>query len=303
MTAAATSSSTRTRPFAWSLRREIWEHGSIYIAPAAICGVVILGFLSSTVGMPHRRLQTLQLDNAHQAVVMGEPYAFAAAAIIGVAELVAWFYCLGALFNERRDRSVLFWRSLPVSDLTATLAKAAVPMAVIPLLTFVLVALTEGVILLLSTLIVAASGVSTAIPWTVGSVGQEGVLLSYEIVTATLWMAPVYAWFMLVSSWAKRSPFLWAVLPPAALCLLERLAFGTTKLLGLLSDRLFGAEHHALVHGAGIQFNVKGAIPPTGLAAIDLEKFVSAPGLWIGLVLAAATFAATVWMRRRRDPI
>lgn len=307
MTAATPSAAPprtgKVSPFAWSIRRELWEHRSIYLAPAAIAAVVFVAFLVSTIGMPGRRLQTLRLDLAHQSMIMGEPYAFACAAILGASMLVAWFYCLGAMFNERRDRSILFWKSLPVSDLTSTLAKAAVPLVVLPLITFVLVAASEGVMLLSSTMILIAGGVSPAIPWTAGSISQEGVLLVYELVTAALWQAPVFGWFLLISAWAKRSPFLWAVLPPLAICLVERIAFGTTHLLGLLTDRLFGSEHHALVNGAGIQFNTKGAIPPTGLAAIDLEKFVSTPGLWVGLAIAAALFAVAVWMRRRADPI
>ncbi|MBS0362960.1 MAG: ABC transporter permease [Proteobacteria bacterium] len=305
MTAASTVPN-KVQPFRWSVRRELWEHRSILIAPVAIAAVVLVGFLISTAGMPGRRVQTLQLDAAHQALVMGQPYAFADAAITATVVIVAWLYCLSAMFNERRDRSILFWKSLPVSDLTATLAKAMVPMAIIPAVAFVLIAVTEGLILLLSTLILAAGGVSLATPWTIGSVAEQGVVLAYGLVCLSLWLAPVYAWFLAVSAWAKRTPFLWAVLPPVALCLLEKVAFGTTRLASLLADRLTGSERHALVAHAGLQFQMpKGPapVPPSGLASLDPGKFLSTPGLWIGLAVAAGLTALAVWLRRRRDPL
>ncbi|MBS0332993.1 MAG: ABC transporter permease [Proteobacteria bacterium] len=305
MTAAVTSP-RKVRPFAWSVRRELWEHRSIFFAPLAIAGVVILGFLVSTMGMPERRLQTLHLDAAHQSVLMGEPYAFAEAAVTAAVVIVAWFYCLSAMFNERRDRSILFWKSLPVSDTTATLAKMFVPLVAAPVVAFVLIAATEGLILLLSTVILVAGGVSAATPWTVGSVAAEGVALVYGLACMSLWMAPVYAWFVMISAWARRMPFLWAVLPPIALAIFERLAFRTSYIGDVLTDRLSGAERHALVAGAGLHFHDgKGPmpIPPSGLAALDPAKFLSTPGLWIGLAAAAALVALSVWLRRRREPI
>lgn len=306
MTAAAASAAPRrkVRPFYWSVRRELWEHRAIFVAPLAIAAVVLVGYLISTEGMAERRLQTLQLDPGRQSILMGEPFAFADAAITGAMVVVAWLFCLGALFNERRDRSILFWKSLPVSDRTATLAKAFVPMAIAPAVAFLLIAVTEGLILLLSTIILAAHGVSTATPWTMGSVAEQGVVLAYGLVAMSLWMAPVYAWLLVVSAFARRLPFLWAVLPWIVAVLFEKIAFGTNHVGDLISDRLGGSERHAMVAGAGLQFHgAKGAVPPSGLASMDVGKFLSAPGLWIGLAVAAALVALAVWLRRRRDPI
>lgn len=291
-----------TRPLYWSLRRELWEHASVYIAPVSAAGVVLLGFLLSAIGMAHRRLTTLTLPPAKQAALMGMPYDMAAAALLLTMMIVAIFYCLSALQNERRDRSILFWKSLPVSDLTAVTAKAIVALAIVPAVTFCVILLTQAVIFLMSTVMLVASGVSPAVPWTPQSVFEGLVVLFYGEVTFTLWIAPIYGWLLLVSGWARRGAFLWAVLPPLALSLIERLAFGTTYLWRQLTARLSGGFEEAFVVLSRHAVQANGGIPSVGLAQIDVAKFASNPAVWLGLVFAAACFAGAVWLRRYRDP-
>jgi ABC-2 type transport system permease protein len=303
MTDTASHPLSKVRPLYWSVRRELWETRSVYIAPAAAAVVVWCGYLISAIGMPARRIETLKLDPVHQSMLMGEPFVAAHAAITLTVMIVAAFYCLGALFNERRDRSILFWKSLPVSDLKTVLSKAAIPMAVLPAVGVVVTVVAQAVILLLSTLILIAAGVSAATPWTIGSVAGEGVVLLYTWITLTLWLAPVYAWLLLVSVWAKRAPFLWAVLPVLALALLEKLAFNTTHLLRLVIDRITGSDNAAFVTASAAELKVRGGMPALGLDKLDPGKFLTNPGLWLGLIVFAACLAACVWLRRRREPI
>jgi len=303
MTDAALQPLSKVRPLYWSVRRELWETRSVYIAPAVAAVVVWCGYLITAIGMPARRVETLKLDPGHQSLLMSEPFVAAHAAITLTVMLVAAFYCLGALFNERRDRSILFWKSLPVSDLKTVLSKAAIPMVVLPVVGIAVTVVAQTVILLLSTLILVAAGVSAATPWTPGYIAGQGVVLVYTWVTLTLWLAPIYGWLMLVSAWAKRAPFLWAVLPPLALCLLEKIAFNSTHLLGLLADRIGGSEAAAFVTVPPMVLKAHGGMPPLGLDAVDPGKFVTTPGLWIGLIVFAACLAACVWLRRRREPI
>jgi ABC-2 type transport system permease protein len=303
MTDAASQPLSKVRPLYWSVRRELWETRSVYIAPPAAAAVVWCGYLISAIGMPARRIETLKLDPAHQSIVMGEPFVAAHAAITLTVMIVAAFYCLGALFNERRDRSILFWKSLPVSDLKTVLSKAAIPTLVLPAVGIVVTMVAQAVIFLLSTLILITAGVSAATPWTVGSVAGEGVVLLYTWVTLTLWVAPIYGWLLLVSVWAKRAPFLWAVLPVLALALLEKLAFSTTHLMGLVVDRITGSYDAAFVTAPAAELRAHGGMPQLGLDKLDPGKFVTTPGLWIGLIVFAASLAACVWFRRRREPI
>ena len=88
------------------------------------------------------------------------------------------------MHGERRDRSILFWKSLPVSDATTVLSKASIPLVVVPLVTFAVTVATQWIMLLWSTLIVPASGGSVATLWTKLSFVQMSLLLLYHLITA-----------------------------------------------------------------------------------------------------------------------
>src|SRR5438128_6692790 len=124
------------RPLYWSVRRELWENRSIYVAPLAVAGVYLFGFLISMITLPHRMHEAMALDAAKQQAAIEQPYDFAALLLMGTTLIVAIFYCLDALYGERRDRSILFWKSLPVSDVTTAISKAIIPILVLPLVTF-----------------------------------------------------------------------------------------------------------------------------------------------------------------------
>src|SRR6202140_5345961 len=126
---------SETRPMYWSVRRELWENRSIYIAPLVVAAVVLLGFLISTIHLQDKMRAALALDPMKQHELIERPYNFAALLLMGTTFVVAVFYCLDALHGERRDRSILFWKSLPVSDVTTVLAKASIPLVILPLFT------------------------------------------------------------------------------------------------------------------------------------------------------------------------
>ena len=143
-----------TRPMYWSVRRELWENRSIYIAPLSVAAVIVFGFLLSAMAGAWAK--------APQPDKLAQPYNLAAVLIMATTFFVAVFYCLDALHGERRDRSILFWKSLPVSDLTTVLSKAAIPLVVLPPLTFVITVATQFIMLLLSSAVLLMSGQSTA---------------------------------------------------------------------------------------------------------------------------------------------
>src|SRR5580698_9859252 len=119
-----------TRVLYWSVRRELWEYRSIYVAPLAVAAVALFAFcLSSFLGIWEA---PLRLNQAHAQA----PFDMAAGLMMLTGIVVSVFYCLDALHGERRDRSILFWKSLPVSDATTVLAKVSIPLVILPLLTF-----------------------------------------------------------------------------------------------------------------------------------------------------------------------
>src|SRR6476660_8172930 len=150
----------RTRPLYWSVLRELWENRSIYIAPLAVAVVVLFGFMISTYGMPERRRGVLLMDLAKQQALISEPYDAAAMMLIFTVFIVGVFYSLDALYGERRDRSILFWKSLPVSDLTTVLSEVTVSIVILPLLSFVITVVTQFLMLLLSSAVLPGSALS-----------------------------------------------------------------------------------------------------------------------------------------------
>src|ERR1700686_2514359 len=158
-----------TRPLYWSLRRELGEYRSIYIAPLAAAILFLLGFFISMLSLRHRMHGVWPLDSAQGRDVFATRYELAAALIMGTGLIVGVFYTLDALYGERRDRSILFWKSLPVSDLVTVLSKLAIPLVILPLLSFAITVATQFIMLLLSSTILAGSGVNIATLWTEAS--------------------------------------------------------------------------------------------------------------------------------------
>src|ERR1043166_6538760 len=177
--AGAPSYNVATRPLYWSVRRELWENRSIYIVPLVVAGVELFGFLVSTVGLPERRRAALLLDPAKARTLIESPYNIAAIMLILTAFVVGLFYCLDALYGERRERSILFWKSLPVSDLTTLLSKATIPLVILPLISFVIIVATQILMMLISSAALMPSGLAGT-TWTNFNLFQQSLILLYR---------------------------------------------------------------------------------------------------------------------------
>jgi len=287
------SGSKVTRPFYWSVWREVWENKSIYIAPLIVAGVILFGMLVSARHLPDLRRKALLLEATRQRAAIELPYDIVAMMIIITAFIVGVFYCLDALHGERRDRSILFWKSLPVSDLTIVLSKATIPLVVLPVIVLAIVIVTQFTMLLLSSAFLVTSGLA-ATTWANFNLVQQSLILLYSLIAIALWHAPIYGWALLVSGVARRATFLWAVLPLLAIGFFEKITFNTSYFGSMLKDRLLGFAAPA--------FNFQ---PHHGVALESLTpgRYLSTPGLWIGLIFAAAFFAAAVRLRRYRGPL
>ena len=233
------------RPFYWSVRRELWENRSIYVAPLAVAAVVLLGSAISLVGVPRSVRGAAALDLAMQSTMLAHPYAHIGMLLVATGILVGIFYCLDALHGERRDRSILFWKSLPVSDLTTVLSKAIIPFVILPLIIFVTTVVLQLIMLLMSSAVLLATGAGVTTLWARLPLFQMQLVLLYGLIVLALWHAPIYAWLLLVSGWARRAAFLWAVLPLVAIGVFEWIAFHTSYFGSLMHDRVGGFAAHA----------------------------------------------------------
>ena len=291
-----------TQRLYWSLRRELWEYRSLYIAPLAVAGLILVGFLISTVHLADKMRAALALDPMQQNEAIQQPYQFAEMLLMGTFLIVAIIYCLDALYGERRDRSILFWKSLPVSDVTTVLAKASIPIVVFPLVTFAITVVTQWIMLLLSTVVLLGSGVSVTALWDHVPLFQMSLrLLDHLVGFHGLWYAPFYCWLLLVSAWARRAPFLWATLPPFAIGIVEKIAFNTSYFAGMLQYRFTGDSETASFGARSMP--VANSMPMESLTRVLPVHFLFTPGMWIGLAVAAGFLAAAIRLRRYRDPI
>ncbi len=278
----------------WSLRRELWENRWLYVAPLIVAAISLLGF---GIGLARLPLQVAGGGSPLAARLIKGAFGFASGVLMLTYLVVGVIYCLEALHGERRDRSILFWKSLPVSDLTTVMAKAGVAIMILPLITFAITVLTQGIMLLMASAVLVGRGASPAPLWVAAPLPQMWLALLYHLMTVhALYWAPLYGWLLLVSGWARRAAFLWAALPVAAVLIIEKLVFNTAVFARMLLSRLAGGP-------AAIPFMVRSDMPMQAPTLANLGAFFASPGLWVGLLILAAFLAAAVQLRRYQGPI
>jgi ABC-2 type transport system permease protein len=275
----------------WSIRREWWENRAIQVAPLVIAALSLAGFMYFSARLAHFAASHPGKDVNMAAV----PFGMAASIILLTGWIVGFFYAADALHGERRDRSILFWKSMPVSDLVTVAGKAAIPLVAIPLFTCAVAIVTQLAMLVAGPAIAAAAGGDAATLWNAWPMVPQTLVMLYGMAIHALWFAPIYAWLLLVSAWAKRAVLLWAFLPLFALFALEKVALGTSWLASAIQYRLVGATAEGFARGALKH-------PITALSQLDPARFFSTPNMWLGLVFAAACFALAVRLRRYGEP-
>ncbi len=211
--------------------------------------------------------------------------------------LVIAFVLLGCLYDERKDRSVLFWKSMPVTDTAAILSKLIVPVWLVPLLVVAAITLTWLVLLSMFSVVASTEELgSVGRLWANSGIGLGIVqeLVGYAI--QGLWALPVYGWLVLVSATVTRLPLLWAVLLPLSVAFLERISFGTDMVSGFFRRHLEFAALPRLTPEEGRSM-------PVATSVSDQFALLATGELWIGVLLGAAALAAAVYWHRRTNEI
>jgi ABC-2 type transport system permease protein len=272
----------------WSVRRELWENRWTYIVPLIVAAVSLCGF---AIGMGLPSSTHVIVSRPRAAGFHASPLDLASLSVMFTYVVVTVIYCLGALHGERSDRSILFWKSLPVSDAITVAAKASMPLVVLPLITFAIIVFTQGIMSLAGSAASTGSGAGGA-----ALLPMWAAMLYHLLTVHALYYAPIYGWLLLVSAWARRAAFLWAALPVAAVLILEKLVFNTSAFANMLLARLGGGP-------AALPFPPPGNMPMQAPTLANLGAFLASPGLWIGLAVCAIFLAGAVRLRRYQGPI
>ena len=295
------------------LKREVWEHRSIYITPLAIASIVTLGTLAMLMfaGGFAKELdiaifgaQNLAGDAERQVALtgffVGTSWVFLFAAMV-----LTIFYTLDSLYAERKDKSILFWRSLPVTDAEAVIAKLLTAIVVIPVVTVLAVIATHIVNLIVTSLWVSAKGADAGhLIW--GSVPLMDNWLAALIVTmaSAVWMSPFVGWFLFVSAYTKRSPLLMAFMPLVLIPLLELIFLRSSVFAEAVFTRrgmipLFrGMDMEAFFDEDSLHISEEAV---SLLAHLDIVQFLTSPSMWAGVLVCALFITAAIYVRRYRD--
>jgi ABC-2 type transport system permease protein len=263
----------------------------LVIAPLALCVVylVLCALFGAKIDGDMLQLGRAPATSAAYLVMMHMAFTVLLYLLMAV---VAFFYLCDCLYAERKDRSILFWKSLPVSDAMTVLSKLVVALIAIPVVVFVLSFVTNAIVFgIFSLMINTQPSPDVTQDWTFAGWLRINGYLVMDILVLALWFAPVAAYQLLISAVAPRAPFVLTVLPPLALVFGERLFFGTWNIGEFLGHRL-GAVPLSPRHGGGVQgvIDSLNALPLLG----RLE-------LWVGALVAAALIVATIRIRRHRD--
>ena len=295
------------------IKRELWEHRSVYVTPIAISVVLLLGSLTGMVtASSYGAVVDLAMIGAHElgtaehrAILTGTLTGLSFIFVIAMWIMIV-FYSLDSLYAERKNKSILFWRSLPVTDAETVVSKLLVAALVVPLFTFAVVVVTHLVSLILGSIWLNFEGGSPGLfIWQSINLFDLWTALLIFIMAVPVWLSSFIGWFLFVSAWTKRSPFLVASMPIIVVPLVERTVFGTTFLMQAIWERtgtmpLFGVSESTFEFFELEDFALE-ADSISLLALIDLGKFLSSPSMWAGLLVCGLFVTGAIYVRRFRD--
>jgi ABC-2 type transport system permease protein len=296
------------------LQRELWEHRSIYVAPIVVAILLTLASLTGQVtmgGMKHVDLGIVGAsnvpENARAAVLSGIMIGLSVTFIITM-WILTIFYALDSLYAERKDRSILFWRSIPSTDFETVLSKLLTAMVVIPLVFFVMIAITHLAVLLFTSFWISARGGSgMQLVWGAAPLLDNWTATLIFVLALPLWLSPFVGWFLFVSAFTKRSPFLTAFLPLVVLSLLEKMIFKSSVFAEAVFTRSVQMPLFNNIETMERLFDNVENLSDLGnadlslLGLMDPGGFLIDPGLWLGLVVCGLFTAAAIYVRRYRD--
>jgi len=304
------------------IKREYWENkGALRTTPLVIGGIYIAFLLMSIFTTTHIDSDLYTFREAvrimgeqspeHRGMIMYQVMLGSSVLFTVVMSFVIFFYLLGSLYDDRKDRSILFWKSLPASDTLTIASKLITAMVVAPLTFFVVMILTHIIMSVIGSLMVLSADGN---PWTlfisVSSPLKAWAMIATSWLAQSIWALPMYGWLLLVSAFAPRVPLLFATLPPLIFAILqtwiEFLRTFTLKnnIVGVIGNWMFNSPailtaevhegHGEIALGVPLTKEFDHAVT---LANI-LDRLFSLQML-AGLIIAAVFLTGALWLRHR----
>ena len=295
------------------VRREIWEHRSLYITPAVVGLVLILAVLTAFVfASSYQEIVDMGIVGAQNIAGDAERRAAMFALLMGntapflvATAILTIFYCLDSLYAERKNKSILFWRSLPITDSETVASKFLTAAIAIPVIAWGVIVVTHIVVLLLAGIYVGLQGGSSGfLIWKSAPVIDVWFGLLLFMLLLPIWFSPFIGWFLFVSAWTKRSPLLMAFLPLLVVPTLEYWIFRSHLVFDAIQSRF---EQLPMFSGIDPErfFEEHDFIADADLVSlisyIDIGKFLTSPAMWAGVVVCALFLTAAIYVRRYRD--
>jgi ABC-2 type transport system permease protein len=283
------------------VRREFWEHRVLVSGPAIMCALYLVLCLLVGARLTPSWFIVDGFDVSEESPMSPVFYMMLNVVftllLYGLMGVVGFFYLCDCLYSERKDRSILFWKSMPVSDSMTVLSKLLVGLIGIPLVVFGLALITNVVAYLVFKVTLDHGGAlgppAAGRHWAGLDWLQLEALLLMDVFILALWYAPIAAYQMLVSVAVPRSAMVWTVLPPLVLIFGQKLLFNSWTIASFTGDRLGTVVTQLPSRGGD---GVAGLLDKANL--IGLLTF---PSLWIGVAVAALMLYVTIRIRRHRD--
>jgi ABC-2 type transport system permease protein len=302
------------KTFMMLLKRESWEHPALWIVPAVLAALIVIGMAYGLFMIWHTGVEVrdvgLELSKLAQ-IQASDRRDFISAGLVGMATPfgfflagLAFFYALDSLYADRRDRSILFWKSMPVSDVQTVMSKLAMVVIVAPLMTLAVVMVFHIVAMLFGTVVALWAGTEGwYMGWDPLAFIRAWLLLGWVAFAQMLIFLPLIAWLMLASAWAGKAPFLWATVPPVAVSILEMVAYEKSYLGQWLLSRVVDGWPLILADISGSHATITlengGTVQMGGFITARFDLLWSG-FFWQGLVVAVLFLAAAIWLRRYR---
>ncbi len=307
------------------IRREFWEHRGAFIKTPIIISIVLLviaiigyiiglvfasktgstEFVDKGINELHKLSET-QLSTFWDVQLISTSTLF-----LFVLYIVLFFFILGSLFDDRKDGSIQFWKSLPISDSETVLSKLITAMIFVPLVFTAIFVLYSIANLVLTSILLLFHGQNPwSLVWVPANIGKITLIMLMGALTQMLWALPIYGWLMFSSSWSKRRPFLFAIFIPLLVAVAWYFLNVVTRMNFVQVDMFkWPAKYFmfaALPYGSSVSNGVHHiSLGDNGMSLNDIASNLKASIMHVeiiyGIIFAAVFIALSIWVRRYRN--